>query len=200
MPAKARQRARKGTQASGLSHPSLYVNRELSLLAFQRRVLEEAQDETNPLIERVKFLSIVGSNLDEFFMVRVAGLLNQVESGILDTGPDGLLPGQQLDAIRAEYERIMEDAHECRRALFDDLGHAGIALKSFLKLDEVEKRAARKYFDETIYPVLTPLAVDPGRPFPHISNLSLNLSIVVRAENGEDRFARLKVPTHCRNW
>ncbi len=194
MPAKARPRARKGTQASGLSHPSLYVNRELSLLAFQRRVLEEAQDETNPLIERVKFLSIVGSNLDEFFMVRVAGLLNQVESGIIETGPDGMSPGQQLDAIRAEYERIMEDAHECRRGLFEDLRHAGIVMKSFSKLDEVEKRAARKYFDETIYPVLTPLAVDPGRPFPHISNLSLNLSIVVRSENGENRFARLKVP------
>jgi polyphosphate kinase len=194
MPANPRQRARKAAPASGLSHPSLYVNRELSLLSFQRRVLEEAQDESNPLLERVKFLSIVGSNLDEFFMVRVAGLLNQVESGIVDTGPDGMLPGQQLDAIREEYDRIMQDAHECREALFEKLRHAGIAIKSFAKLDEVEKRAARKYFDETIYPVLTPLAVDPGRPFPHISNLSLNFSIIVRGENGEERFARLKVP------
>ncbi|MBA3975904.1 MAG: polyphosphate kinase 1 [Candidatus Solibacter sp.] len=194
MPATPRQRARKPAPAAGLSHPSLYVNRELSLLAFQRRVLEEAQDETNPLLERVKFLSIAGSNLDEFFMVRVAGLLNQVESGIVDTGPDGMPPGQQLDAIRAEYEQIMEDAHECRVALFDKLRHAGIEIKSFARLDEVEKRAARKYFDETIYPVLTPLAVDPGRPFPHISNLSLNFSIIIRGANGEERFARLKVP------
>lgn len=190
----ARQRVRKTVKATGLNHPSLYVNRELSLLAFQRRVLEEAQDEANPLIERVKFLSIVGSNLDEFFMVRVAGLLNQVESGIVDTGPDGMPPGQQLDAIREEYERIMEDAHECRRALVEELRQAGIEIKSFTKLDEVEKRVARKYFDETIYPVLTPLAVDPGRPFPHISNLSLNFSIVIRGANGEERFARLKVP------
>lgn len=194
MPGIARQKARKTAPASSLSHPSLYVNRELSLLAFQRRVLEEAQDETNPLIERVKFLSIVGSNLDEFFMVRVAGLLNQVESGIVDTGPDGMLPGQQLDAIREEYERIMEDAHECRRALMEDLRQAGIEVKTYAKLDEVERRAARKYFDETIYPVLTPLAVDPGRPFPHISNLSLNFSIVVQGTNGDERFARLKVP------
>jgi len=194
MPRNARQRARHAAATSGLNHPSLYVNRELSLLAFQRRVLEEAQDETNPLIERVKFLSIVGSNLDEFFMVRVAGLLNQVESGIVDTGPDGMLPGQQLDAIREEYERIMEDAHECRRTLVEELRQGGIELKSFAKLDDVEKRAARKYFDETIYPVLTPLAVDPGRPFPHISNLSLNFSIVIRGANGEERFARLKVP------
>ncbi|MBE0659408.1 MAG: polyphosphate kinase 1 [Bryobacteraceae bacterium] len=194
MPANPRQRARKPAPPAGLSHPSLYVNRELSLLSFQRRVLEEAQDESNPLLERVKFLSIVGSNLDEFYMVRVAGLLNQVESGILDTGPDGMSPGQQLDAIREEYEQIMEDAHECRVALFDELRHAGIEIKSFAKLDEVEKRAARKYFDETIYPVLTPLAVDPGRPFPHISNLSLNFSIIIRGVNGDERFARLKVP------
>lgn len=194
MPATPRQRARKAAPPSGLSHPSLYVNRELSLLAFQRRVLEEAQDEANPLLERVKFLSIVGSNLDEFFMVRVAGLLNQVESGIVDTGPDGMLPGQQLDAIREEYGRIMEEAHECRVLLFEKLRRAGIEIKSFAKLDEVEKRAARKYFDETIYPVLTPLAVDPGRPFPHISNLSLNFSIIIRGRNGEERFARLKVP------
>lgn len=194
MPGTARQRARKTVKASGLNHPSLYANRELSLLAFQSRVLEEAQDQTNPLIERVKFLSIVGSNLDEFFMVRVAGLLNQVESAIVDTGPDGMMPGQQLDAIREEYERIMEDAHECRRVLIEELRIAGIEVKSFTKLDDVERRAARKYFDETIYPVLTPLAVDPGRPFPHISNLSLNFSIVVRGASGEERFARLKVP------
>src|SRR5260370_13832914 len=96
-----------------LKDPSLYINRELSLLAFQRRVLEEAQDERNPLLERVKFLAIVGSNLDEFFMVRVAGLIAQMDAGIIDTGPDGLSPRAQLVAIRREGNGLLADIHEC---------------------------------------------------------------------------------------
>ena len=177
-----------------LDDPSLYINRELSLLAFQSRVLEEARDPSNPLLERVKFLSILGSNLDEFFMVRVAGLLNQIESGILDTGPDGLSPSQQLEAVREEYEKLIDEAHACRVTLFAELQERGVAVLDYAELDEAHRESARRYFDEIIYPILTPLAFDPGRPFPHISNLSLNVSVLIRDPEGEEHFARIKVP------
>lgn len=174
--------------------PSLYVNRELSLLKFQFRVLEEAEDPNNPLLERVKFLSIAGSNLDEFFMVRVAGLLNQLEAGATEAGPDHMTPAQQLDAIRESFEILLAQAHNCRKQLLAELREKGIFVLDYGELSDAQKASARKYFDNTIYPVLTPLAVDPGRPFPHISNLSLNLSVLIRDAEGEEKFARLKVP------
>jgi len=174
--------------------PALYVNRELSLLEFQRRVLEEAQDASNPLLERVKFLSILGSNLDEFFMVRVAGLLNQLESGVLETGPDKMPPAQQLEAIRAVYEQLLRESHECLRGLYVELEQEGICIRGYDELTDEQKESASRYFEESLFPVLTPLAVDPGRPFPHISNLSLNLSVLIRDAEGEERFARIKVP------
>jgi polyphosphate kinase len=177
-----------------LNDPALYVNRELSLLEFQRRVLEEAQDPTNPLLERIKFLSILGSNLDEFFMVRVAGLKNQVDAGIAETGPDGLTPSQQLEAIRHYFIQLWTDAHTCLKELLSQLEERGIHLLDYDELNASQKELADTYFHETIYPVLTPLAVDPGRPFPHISNLSLNLSALIRSGDGEEHFARLKVP------
>lgn len=177
-----------------LNDPALYINRELSLLEFQRRVLEEAQDPTNPLLERVKFLSILGSNLDEFFMVRVAGLKNQVDAGIAETGPDGLTPLQQLEAIRHYFSQLWNEAHECLRDLLTQLEERGIHLLRYGDLTPSQKELADSYFHDTIYPVLTPLAVDPGRPFPHISNLSLNLSVLIRGADGEEHFARLKVP------
>lgn len=193
-PSVRRRGATPMTPRMNLHDPSLYINRELSLLAFQRRVLEEAKDPTNPLLERVKFLSIVGSNLDEFFMVRVAGLLNQLESGILETGPDGMTPAQQLEAIHAEFEEILVDAHECRRELTQRLAESGIRVSDYEDLSEDEKETARRYFEDAIYPVLTPLAFDPGRPFPHISNLSVNLSVLIRDRDGDEHFARIKVP------
>ncbi|MBS1828168.1 MAG: polyphosphate kinase 1 [Acidobacteria bacterium] len=174
--------------------PSLYVNRELSLLEFQRRVLEEAEDPSNPLLERVKFLSILGSNLDEFFMVRVGGLKNQVDAGISDAGPDGMGPLQQLDAIRARILELMGKAHACRRALFQELEGQGICVLDYEQMDDMQRAYAERYFVDTVYPVLTPLAFDPGRPFPHISNLSLNLSVLIRDAKGGEHFARLKVP------
>lgn len=174
--------------------PSLYVNRELSLLEFQRRVLEEAEDPSNPLLERVKFLSILGSNLDEFFMVRVGGLKNQVDAGISDAGPDGMGPLQQLDAIRARILELMGKAHACRRALFQELEGQGICVLDYGQMDDTQRAFAERYFVDTVYPVLTPLAFDPGRPFPHISNLSLNLSVLIRDAKGGEHFARLKVP------
>jgi polyphosphate kinase len=174
--------------------PSLYINRELSLLGFQRRVLEEAEDPSNPLLERVKFLSILGSNLDEFFMVRVAGLKHQVEAGLHDPGPDGLSAAAQLDAIRPVVAQLMTDARTCFvESILPALAAEDIRIVGIQDLDESERARLHSYFLEKVYPVLTPLAFDPGRPFPHISNLSLNLAILIRGEE-ERHFARLKVP------
>jgi polyphosphate kinase len=177
-----------------LKDSSLYLNRELSLLAFQRRVLEEADDEANPLLERVKFLSILGSNLDEFFMVRVAGLAAQMDSGSVEAGPDGMSPRAQLVAIRREYKRLLNDAHRCLDKLLPRLEEEGIFIRDYAGLTASQLRDAAKYFSGTVFPVLTPLALDPGRPFPHISNLSLNLAVLIRDHSGEEKFARVKVP------
>lgn len=178
-----------------LKDPALYINRELSLLAFQRRVLEEAQDDSNPLLERVKFLSIVGSNLDEFFMVRVAGLKRQLEAGSLEVGPDGMSPSEQLEAIRTDVSNLKTAASRCfRRQLEPALEAAGIQIRGVADLNEQQQRRAMKYFSSSVFPVLTPLAFDPGRPFPHISNLSVNLAASIRDPEGEQHFARIKVP------
>lgn len=181
--------------AIGLEDSSLFINRELSLLEFQRRVLEEAQDPSNPLLERVKFLSILGSNLDEFFMVRVAGLKHQVEAGIDEVGADGLSAAAQLDAIRPVVTQLMVDARIClHQDLLPALREEGVEFVTIPDLDSAAANRMATYFREKVYPVLTPLAFDPGRPFPHISNLSLNLAILIRGSEGENHFARLKVP------
>jgi polyphosphate kinase len=177
-----------------LKDPSLYLNRELSLLAFQHRVLEEALDKRNPLLERVKFLAIVGSNLDEFFMVRVAGLEAQIEAGATEPSPDGLTPRAQLIGIRREVKKLLNEVHRCMESLTAELGEHGIFIHSYSNLLEHQCKRAAQYFDETIFPVLTPLAFDPGRPFPHISNLSLNLAVLIRDHNRHEHFARVKVP------
>jgi polyphosphate kinase len=184
-----------GTQAEpDLKDPALYLNRELSLLAFQHRVLEEAEDETNPLLERVKFLSILGSNLDEFFMVRVAGLEAQLEAGMIEVGPDGMSPRAQLIAIRREVKKLLNEAHRCLERLMPALNEQGIWIHEFSELSAAQRERAEQYFNETVFPVLTPLAFDPGRPFPHISNLSLNLAVLIRDHHGHEHFARVKVP------
>jgi len=180
--------------AVNLNDPSLYLNRELGLLAFQRRVLEEAEDKRNPLLERVKFLAILGSNLNEFFMVRVAALVSQLDAGITDAGPDGMPPRAQLIAIRREMKHLLSDAYKCLAGLQPELEKAGIRILGFSKLNEIQLRVARNYFSESAFPVLTPLAFDPGRPFPHISNLSLNLAALIRDPSGNEHFARIKVP------
>ncbi|HTW66845.1 MAG TPA: polyphosphate kinase 1 [Bryobacteraceae bacterium] len=183
-----------GTPALPLTDPSLYINQELSLLAFQHRVLEEAEDKRNPLLERLKFLAIVGSNLNEFFMVRVAGLVSQMEAGIASAGPDGLPPRAQLVAIRREVKHLIGEAYQCFETLCQEMSQAGIRILDYAALNEVQARVASNYFTESAFPVLTPLAFDPGRPFPHISNLSLNLAALIRDRQGNDRFARIKVP------
>ncbi|MEW6406859.1 MAG: polyphosphate kinase 1, partial [Chloroflexota bacterium] len=178
-----------------LSDPQYYLNRELSLLEFQRRVLEEAQDENNPLLERVKFLAIFGSNMDEFFMVRVSGIRKQVEAEIVELSTDGLTPREQLAAIRKRSNELFHIAeHLFNRKMLPRLDKAGIHVLDYKRLSKAQKAKVDTYFHEVIYPVLTPLALDPGHPFPHISNLSLNLAIVIRDQRGHEKFARIKVP------
>ncbi len=178
-----------------LTSPSLYINRELSLLEFQRRVLEEARDENNPLLERLKFLAIFGSNMDEFFMVRVSGIRKQIEAGVTDVSSDGMTPRDELAAIRKLAQELFHDAQQCfQRKLLPKLEKSGIHILEYHKLTRSQRERADTYFKDVIYPVLTPLALDPGHPFPHISNLSLNLAIVIRDKKGNEKFARLKVP------
>jgi polyphosphate kinase len=175
--------------------PTYYVNRELGLLDFQWRVLDEARDSGNPLLERARFLSIVGSNLNEFFMVRVASLTAQVDAGIPEFGPDRMSPSAQLVAIRREVKRLMDAAHLClEKELKPALAAEGIDIIAYPDLNDKQLLTCKRYFAEIIFPVLTPLAFDPGRPFPHISNLSLNLAISIRDAKGGEHFARLKVP------
>ena len=178
-----------------LDDPALYLNRELSLLAFQSRVLEEAEDTAVPLLERVKFLSILSSNMDEFFMVRVAALRQQAAAGVTDVSIDGRTATEQLTAIRADVLALMDRAHTCyRQQILPALDAAGIHLLDYSSLTSDERAALERHFLETIFPVLTPLAFDPGRPFPHISSLSLNLAVVVKDSRGVTHFARVKVP------
>jgi polyphosphate kinase len=183
------------SKPSAFDNPELYINRELSLLEFQRRVLKEAEDPANPLLEKVKFLSILSSNLDEFFMVRVAGLLKQVATGSTEVGIDGRSASAQLELIRHEVAEIAKEAHRLwREDLRPALERAGIRIVEFSDLSPEQRAAADAYFLHNVFPVLTPLAFDESRPFPHISNRSVNLAVVVRDEEGENQFARVKVP------
>jgi polyphosphate kinase len=182
-------------QFPDLHNPALYLNRELSHLEFQRRVLEEARDPRNPLLERVKFLSILGSNLDEFFMVRVAGLMQQIENAVHEPGMDGRSPAETLEAIRTEVGKLMDEAYDfLRERLLPALSAANIRLVDLSAIDVEQRAQLDAIFIAKVFPVLTPLAFDPGRPFPHISNLSLNLAVVVRDTGGHEHFARVKVP------
>ncbi|HLV05048.1 MAG TPA: RNA degradosome polyphosphate kinase [Actinomycetaceae bacterium] len=173
-----------------------FADRELSWLAFNRRVLEQAQDRTQPLLERAWFLSIFASNLDEFFMVRVAGLKRRIATGLAVPAASGLTPRQVLEAISVGAHELME---EHARTFAEDIQPAlaaeGIDILHWSELSESEQQRLRKYFRKQIFPVLTPLAVDPAHPFPYISGLSLNLAVVVRNPGtGKDHFARVKVP------
>ncbi len=183
------------SEPHNLKDPELYINRELSLIDFQRRVLEEAQDPSNPLLDRLMFLSFVGSNIDEFFMVRVAGLKRQVEKGVVEAGPDGMTPSEQMRAIRASVIRLYRASYDTwRRELVPALADAGIRIYDYSELSDEQLGTVNSYFQDTIFPTLTPLAFDPGRPFPHISNLSLNLAVVLRDPKGIEHFARVKIP------
>ncbi len=181
--------------------PPLYLNRELSWLAFNARVLHEAADTRVPLLERLKFLAIFGSNLDEFFMVRVAGLRRQVASGVLHHTPDGLTAAEQLSAIRARVALLLADQRQSLTTLLGELAPHGVRLVRMSELTVGERRAIDEQFESQIFPVLTPLAVDPGHPFPYVSNLSLSLAVEVRDPAQESvHFARVKVPERLSRW
>jgi polyphosphate kinase len=181
--------------------PSLYLNRELSWLAFNARVLHEAADPRVPLLERLKFLAIFGSNLDEFFMVRVAGLRRQIASGTLHHTPDGLTAADQLAAIRTRVALLLADQRRCLAVLLHELAPHGVRLVRMGDLTAAERRAIDEQFESQIFPVLTPLAVDPGHPFPYVSNLSLSLAVEVRdPSQGTVHFARVKVPERLSRW
>jgi polyphosphate kinase len=179
-----------------LDDPSLYVNREISWLAFNQRVLDEAGSVRWPLLERLKFLAIFSSNLDEFFMIRVSGLHEQLEAAVAETSPDGLSPREQLDRIAGILRAQLQIAADL---LANDLAPAlaaqGIHIRDWESLEPERKRLGRQYFRKSVFPVLTPLGVDPGHPFPFLSNLSLSLAVETRDPETEERkFARVKVP------
>ena len=176
-------------------NPKNFFNRDLSWIEFNRRVLEEALSDNLPLLEKVKFISIFSSNLDEFYMIRISGLKEQIAANILEPTIDGLTPTEQITKIEKALKPMIKELID----LWSDnivpaLKSHGVQLLRFTEFTEEEQAKLRDYFTKEIYPVLTPLAFDPGRPFPYISNLSLNLAILVKKPNGENHFARVKVP------
>ena len=187
--------------SEAISQSSLFINRELSWLAFNARVLHQAVDERTPLLERLKFLSIFSTNLDEFYMVRVAGLRRQVAANVQHAPVDGLSPQEQLDAIDRAVRAQLTLQKQCFDRLIEELADHGVRLIRVSDLTAREWGAMDEYFESQVFPVLTPLAVDPGHPFPYISNLSLSLAVEVRdPETGEDHFARVKVPKSLPRW
>lgn len=179
-----------------LNDPQYYFNRELSWLEFNNRVLQEATDPRTPLLERLKFLAIFSSNLDEFFMVRVAALKQQVAANVRKLTPDGRTPSEQLEEISKRLPAMVTEQHQhFEKVVRSQMAREGIYLLDYMDLNQEQRIYLQNYFEEQIFPVLTPLAVDPSHPFPHISNLSLNLAVVVKdPETQEELFARVKVP------
>ena len=176
---------------------SLFINRELSWIRFNHHVLDEARDESHPLLERVKFLAIFANNLDEFFMVRVSGLQRQLDKGVLKSPPDGLTPSQQLDGIRQMLiPELITQYGTWHTEILPGLDEAGIHIHMYAGLSEKQKEAMHAFFVNEVFPVLTPLAFDSSHPFPFISNLSLNLAIIIRDPAQKEYFARVKVPTN----
>jgi polyphosphate kinase len=181
---------------------SLYLNRELSWLEFNARVLHEAEDQRTPLLERLKFLAIFSTNLDEFYMVRVPALRRQVAAGVQQTGPDGMSPLAQLQSIDTRVRALVARCERCLHgAVLPALRQHGVCLLAMDALDAEERRRVDAYFEDSVFPVLTPLAVDPGHPFPYISNLSLSLAVRLQDPvSGVVHFARVKVPKSLPRW
>ncbi|HYX13759.1 MAG TPA: polyphosphate kinase 1 [Nostoc sp.] len=190
-------KSKKSANPINLNDPQYYLNRELSWLEFNGRVLHEACDDRTPLLERLKFLAIFNSNLDEFFMVRVAGLKQQVEAKVSLLTSDGRTPQQQLDDIRSTLTpQVKKEHHHFEQVLRPLLANHGIHILDYIDLNQKQRTHLNSYFEEQVFPVLTPLAVDPSHPFPFISNLSLNLAVVVKNPDTEEEFfARVKVPS-----
>ena len=182
--------------------PGLYINRELSWLEFNARVLCEAFDERNPLLERLKFLSIFSTNLDEFYMVRVAGLRRQIAAGMTAPAPDGMTAQEQLTSIKERVAVLVAQQRDClHHDLLPALAKHGVKLVKMDELSSDEFQKIDEFFEAQVFPVLTPLAVDPSHPFPYISNLSLSLAVQLKnPETGAEEFARVKVPRSLPRW
>src|SRR6266487_3335715 len=182
--------------AKEFDRPDLYINRELSWVEFNRRVFGEAKDCRHPLLERVKFVSIFDSNLDEYIMIRLAGLKDQLAAHVISLSPDGLTAEEQLAAVRELLAPLIQEVHYYwLKDLIPLLAEKHIHILDYEQLNEGQRGALLSYFEREIFPVLTPLAVDPGHPFPHISNRSLNLAVAITDPSlKEPRFARVKVP------
>jgi polyphosphate kinase len=183
------------TEPDALDAPELYLNRELTWLEFNRRVLQEARDERNPLLERIKFEAIVGSNLDEFFMKRIGGLKQQVGAGMLEPTVDGRTPQQQIDECYAVVRQLETERRSLLTELFAELERHGICLTTYDRLSGEERQALRDTYCKNIFPLVTPQAMDPAHPFPFISNLSLNLLVTLHYPgDSQQSMARVKVP------
>ena len=184
-------------EISELACPNLYLNREINWLDFDAKVLDEATDAGLPLLEQLKFLSIFYNNLDEFFMVRVANIYRQYRSGAVSSSPDRMTPAKQLAEIRRKVLILVSRAQEhWRKRLAPQLHDKGVRLMRYADLSEKQRKFLDGYFRNEIYPILTPQAIDPGHPFPTISNTSLNFIIQLRSRDGVTRFARLKCPNN----
>jgi polyphosphate kinase len=181
---------------------TVFLNRELSWLAFNARVLQLASDGDVPLLEQVRFLSIFSRNLDEFFQVRVSGLFDQAAAGVTVRTPDGLLPGEQLAMIRDVVRLLIaEQERQLVNSIVSQLTDESIELVEWRDLADVEQRLLTEHFRARIFPILTPLAVDPGHPFPYVSDLSLNLAVIVcDPVDQRELFARVKVPNTLPRW
>ena len=179
-----------------LKNPILYNNRELSWLQFNTRVLNQAQDESLPLLERLKFLAIYGTNLDEFYMIRVAGLKKLFAAGIIVSGADRLTPLQQLKEIRAYLHQEQEVVERVRSGIFQKLTIEGLCVKTYDEVTQNEKFYLNRFFKENIYPVIIPIAIDATHPFPHLNNLSFGLIVKLRDSDDEniERFGLIRVP------
>lgn len=172
-----------------------YINREISTLEFHKRVLAQADERRHPLLERVKFLAIVSGMLDELFMVRVSDLEDEAREGLVTLSPDGMSPGQQLTEIRRFVSSLLAEQRRIyAQSLLPDLAAQGIRIVEYADLNTSQRASLRRYFEHDVFPVLTPLAVDPGHPFPHISSLSTNLAVELAGKEHETRFARVKIP------
>ncbi|MEJ7708427.1 MAG: hypothetical protein WKF84_00845 [Pyrinomonadaceae bacterium] len=191
--------------SSLLDHSEFLFNRELSWLEFNRRVLDEALDKSQPLLERLKFLAIFSSNLDEFFMIRVSGLMEELDEQVTEKSPDGMTVAEQLKEICRRLHPMVDEQMRClREEILPQLEESGITVKSYQHLEAAEKEEANEYFMKNVFPVLTPQSVDPSHPFPYISNRSLNLGLMVEASEAAlgkaqsggpgSIFARIKVP------
>lgn len=185
-----------------LDSPENYLNRELSWLAFARRVLELTQDPALPLLERVKFTGIMGMLHDEFFMKRIGGLKRQVRQGVIRRSLDGRLPIEELTACRTEIRDQMQTLSSVMNTVIrPGLKEAGVPILDYGELNERQKTHFREYFTYMVLPILTPLAVDAEHPFPFISSQGLNLAILVQDASGQrEQFIRLKVPTNRQRW